>query len=278
VHASFLNDDTEDFLHDDILHGLALEAIVQDNTNVPIVGDGMCKLENAATSLEWIPKDHLFSNVIELTDNGNRDTINKCCALSLMFKYSTSSSSTDCLRRVQQQACFVPFEHDIVPDHKSPKDCDILLVNNPVASLLSCKDGLFLCIREIIAMHMGSKSIDNLPLDTLYEDTIQVTFQVYSLVCTSPDDDNTCKNDWRTHEHLPMKFNVPGSLVQPINPCMATPPSRMPFYLFDTGTLLSLTSSLCDCLTKPYLKLVPNMECSHLFPYRERSGKCYLLF
>jgi hypothetical protein len=237
----------------------------------------MCELENAATSLEWTPKDHSFSNVVELTDSGNSDTINKCRVLSLMFKYSTSSSSTDRLHRVQQQACFVPFEHDIIPDHTSHEDCDILLVNNPIASLLSCEDGIFLCIGDIVAIHMGSKSIDNLPLDTLREETIRVTFQVYSLVCTSPDDDNTHENDWRTHEHLPMKFKVPGSLVQPINPCMVTPPSHMPFHLFDTGTLLSLTSSLCDRLTKPYLKLVPNMERSLLFPYRERSGKCYLL-
>jgi hypothetical protein len=146
-----------------------------------------------------------------------------------------------------------------------------------MASLLSCEDGLFLCIRDIVAIHVGSKSINNLPLDTLHEETIRVTFQVYSLVCTSPDDDDTCENDWCTHEHLPMKFKVPGSLIQPINPCMATPPSCMPFYLFDTGTLLSLTSCLCDRLTEPYLKLVPNMERSLLFPYCESSGKCYLL-
>ncbi|KAH9016176.1 hypothetical protein EDB85DRAFT_1875256, partial [Lactarius pseudohatsudake] len=116
--------------------------------------------------------------------------------------------------------------------------------------------------------------VDNLPLDVLREDTIQVTFQVYSLVCTPLDDDSAHGNDWCTREHLPMKFKVPGSLVQPINPCVTTPqaPSHVPFYLFDTATLLSLTSSLCDRLTKPYLKLVPKTVRSHLYPYRERSG------
>jgi hypothetical protein len=277
VHATFPTDDVEDLSHDDVLHGLAPDALTQDHANTSIISDGMCELENAAATLEWAPKDHAFSNVIELADNGG--TVNKCRALSFMFKHSTLTSSTDRLRRVQQQAHFVPFEHDVLPDNPSHKDSDILLVNNPVALLLSCEDRLFLCIGEIIAIHVGSKSIDHLPLDVLQEDTIRVTFQVYSLVChgTSPDDDSTSENDWRTHEHLPLKFKVPGSLIQPINPCMETPPSRTPFYLFDTATLLSLTSSLHDHLTKPYLKLVPNTVCSHLYPYRERSGNHLLL-
>jgi hypothetical protein len=35
VHASFPNDDTEDSSHDDVLHGLAPEAIMEDNTKCP---------------------------------------------------------------------------------------------------------------------------------------------------------------------------------------------------------------------------------------------------
>jgi hypothetical protein len=109
------------------------------------------------------------------------------------------------------------------------EDSDILLVHSPVALLLECEDRLFLCIGEIIAIHMGSKSIDHLPLDVLQEDSIWVTFQVYSLVCTSPNNEPTHENDWCTCEHLPMKFKVPGSLVQPINPHMVTPPHTHPF-------------------------------------------------
>ena len=283
VHASFPTDDLED-THDDVLHGLAPE-VQQDpsqdpscaginTTEIPIIGDGMCELEDAATALEWAPEDHTFSNTVGLADGGG--PINKCRALSLMFKYSKTTSSTDRLRRVWQQARFLQSESDhAILDNTL--DGDILLVHNPVASLLECEDKLFLCIGEIIAIHMGQKSIDHLPLDILQEDSIRVTFQVYSLVCTSPDDEPTHENDWRMREHLPLKFKVPGSLVQPINPHIATPPSRSPFYLFDTGTLLSLTSGLCDRLTNAYLKIVPSVVRSHLFPYRERSGECSLL-
>ncbi|KAH9047051.1 hypothetical protein EDB84DRAFT_1557861 [Lactarius hengduanensis] len=69
VHASLSTDDIEDSSHDDVLHGLAPDAITQDYTDDPIIGDGMCELEDAATALEWAPNDHAFSNVVELADN-----------------------------------------------------------------------------------------------------------------------------------------------------------------------------------------------------------------
>jgi hypothetical protein len=40
--------------------------ITPDSANIPIIGNGMCELEDAAAALEWAPKDHTFSNVVEL--------------------------------------------------------------------------------------------------------------------------------------------------------------------------------------------------------------------
>ncbi|KAF8261288.1 hypothetical protein EI94DRAFT_1607575 [Lactarius quietus] len=271
--APFLTDDVEDVSHDDILHGLAPGVVVQDHTtrdtDTPIIGDGMCWLEDAVTAQEWAPDNHTFTNTVELADNGG--LINKCRALSLMFKYSKSTSSTDRLHQVQQQAHFLQSESNVLLDDSPNEGSNILLVHNPMAFLLACNNSLFLCLGEIIAIHMGPKSINHLPLDVLHEDSIRVTIQAYSLVSTSPEE---CvhKNDWRTCGHLPMKFKVPGPLIQPLNPCLVTPPSHSPYYLFDTGTLISLASTLHDCLTNPYLKLVPNTESSHQFPYHEKSG------
>ncbi|KAF8263204.1 hypothetical protein EI94DRAFT_1773013 [Lactarius quietus] len=274
VHVSepFPTDDVKDVSHDDILHNLAPGVVVQDHTthdtDTPIISDGMCRLEDAVTAQEWAPDNHTFTNAVELADNGG--PINKCHALSLMFKYSKSTSSTDRLRRVQQQARFLQSESDVLLDDSPNEGSDILLIHNAMAFLLACDNSLFLCLREIIAIHMGPKSIDHLPLDVLHEDSIQVTIQAYSLVGTSPEE---CvrKNDWHTCGHLPMKFKVPGPLIQPLNPCLATPPSHLPYYLFDMGTLISLASTLHDHLTNPYLKLVPNMESSHQFSYRKKS-------
>ncbi|KAH9177133.1 hypothetical protein EDB89DRAFT_1845486, partial [Lactarius sanguifluus] len=115
----------------------------------------------------------------------------------------------------------------------------------------------------------------------LSEDTVHITYQVYSLVCTSPDDnkhdDNMHKYDWKTQRLLPIKFKVLGNLIQPINPSLAMPPSCMLFYLFEMPTLVAFMSSLQDRLTKPQLKSIPQTLQTDHFPYCERSGEaCFV--
>jgi hypothetical protein len=275
VHASLPGDDTEDSSHDDLLHGLVQDAVLSEHLGVPLTGDGMCELEDAATSLDWAPEQHSFSNVVAVDDDTG--ALNKSRALSLLFKYSKSTSSADRLRRVQQQARFVQSEPETLVDDSSDELGDILMVNNPIASLISCDDNIFLCVGEVISIHLGSKAVDYLRLDILLEDTVRITYQIYSLVCTSPDDDipdnSMPKYDWKTSSLLPMKFKVPGNLIQPINPSLAMPSSRVPFYIFDTPMLIALTSGLRDRLTKSQLKFIPQTMQTDRFPYRERSGK-----
>ncbi|KAH9003694.1 hypothetical protein EDB86DRAFT_2798425 [Lactarius hatsudake] len=275
VHASLPGDDLEDSSHDDVLRNVAQDAVLSD-PSIPITGNGICELEDAATSLEWAPDQHTFSNVVTVEDDTS--TLNKSRALSLLFRYSKSTSSADRLRRVQQQARFVQSEPDTFVDDASEDLGDILMVNNPIASLVSCEDNIFLCVGEIIGIHLGSKAVDYLRLDVLLEDTVRITYQVYSLVSTSDDNDQHYnKYDWKTHHLLPIKFKVPGNLVQPINPPLAMPPSRAPFYLFETATLIAFSSGLRDRLTKPQLKFIPETLRTDRFPYRERSGEaCFV--
>ncbi|KAH9040244.1 hypothetical protein EDB84DRAFT_1647330 [Lactarius hengduanensis] len=279
VHASLSGDDFEDSSHDNGLHSLVQDAVLSDHPDVPLAGGGMCELEDAAASLDWAPDQHSFSNVVAVDENTG--TLNKSRALSLLFKYSKSTSSTDRLRRVQQEARFVQSEPETLVDDTSDELENVLMVNNPIASLVSCEENIFLCIGEIVGIHLGSKAVDYLRLDVLLEDTVHITYQVYSLVCTSPDDDkhddNEHKYEWKTQNLLPIKFKVPGNLIQPINPSLAMSPSRAPFYLFETPTLIAFTSSLRDRLTKPQLKFIPQIAQSDRFPYRERSGEaCFV--
>ncbi|KAH9024681.1 hypothetical protein EDB85DRAFT_1870012 [Lactarius pseudohatsudake] len=273
IHASPLPNDMED-AHDNLLHGLDPEAVLPEAAAMPLAGSGMCELEDMAAHPRWSPEEHAFCRTVSV-DNGST-MLGKSNALALLFKYSKTTGSADRLRRVQQQARFIMPQFD--PTRREPhsdEQDDILLVNNPVASLLSCEDKLFLAIGEILSIHMDSKSVDHIPIDVLPEDTIRVTYQIYNLISTSPDDDSSHSNlnDWRTRELLPMKFKVPGALVQPINPVLATPPSHAPFYLFQTATLVALTSSLRDRMTKRYLKLIPQALRTPRYPYREASGK-----
>ncbi|KAH8989846.1 hypothetical protein EDB83DRAFT_2480927 [Lactarius deliciosus] len=254
VHASAPSDEMEDseLSHDDqdndVLHGLVSGAITSDHTGVPITGDGVRELEDATTSLDWDPEQHAFSNVVVVGDGTN--TLKKSRALSLFFKYSNSTGSTDRLRRVQQQARYVQSEPETLVGDTSEELGDILMVDNPVATLLSCEDNIFLCIGEVIGIHIGSKAVDHLRLDVLLEDNIRITYQAYSLVCTIPSDDDpdnnthTGKYDWQARSLLPMRFKVPGNLVQPINPALTMPPSHTPSYLFETSTLIAFASGM----------------------------------
>ncbi|KAH8979218.1 hypothetical protein EDB86DRAFT_3089267 [Lactarius hatsudake] len=219
VHTSLPGDDLEDSSHDNVLCNVAQDAVLSD-PSVPITGNGICELEDAVTSLEWAPDQHTFSNVVTVEDDTS--TLNKSRVLSLLFRYSKSTSLADRLHRVQQQAHFVQSEPDTFVDDASEDLGNILMVNNPIASLVSCEDNIFLCVGEIIGIHLGSKAVDYLRLNILLEDTVRITYQVYSLVSTSNDNDQHYnKYDWKTHHLLPIKFKVPGNLVQPINP----PPS-----------------------------------------------------
>ncbi|KAH8991292.1 hypothetical protein EDB92DRAFT_1995091 [Lactarius akahatsu] len=123
---SELSHDDQD---DDVLHGLVPGAVTSDHTDVPVTGDGVRELEDAATSLDWDPEQHAFSNVVVFGDSTN--TLKKSRALSLFFKYSNSTSSTDRLRRVQQQARYVQSEPETLVDDSSEELSDILMVDNP---------------------------------------------------------------------------------------------------------------------------------------------------
>ncbi len=269
IHMPPLANDTENS-HDNLLHGLDPEAVMPEGAAMPLTGSGMCKLKDMATHPRWSPEECMFGRTVSV--NNSSTTLSKPSALALLFKYSKTTGSADCLHQVQQQACFIMPQSDTPQEHHSDEQDDILFVNNLVASLLLCENKLFLAIGKILSIHVGSRSVDHIPLDVLLEDTIRVTYQVYSLISTSPDDNSSHSNDWCTCELLPMKFKVLGSLVQPINPVLATPPLHMPFYLSNTATLVALTSSLHDRMTKHYLKLIPQALRTPQYPYHNASG------
>jgi hypothetical protein len=119
------------------------------------------------------------------------------------------------------------------------------MVNNPIALLLSCEENIFLCIGKVVSIHIRSKAIDYLQLDVLLKGTVHVTYQVYSLVYASPNNDNPEDNaqqyKWHMQNLMPMKFKVPDNLILPINPSLSMPPSRTLFYLFETAMLIAFT-------------------------------------
>ena len=112
------------------------------------------------------------------------------------------------------------------------------------------------------------------------ERTVTISYQILALVPATAEDDPSMVNDWRSHGMLGssefLNLNVPGRLIQPINPPVATQTLGKPFYLFESGVLLAFAASLFDRLTMKDLKFVPKIAATKCFPYREASGMSHL--
>lgn len=103
---------------------------------------------------------------------------------------------------------------------------------------------------------------------------MRISYQIIHLAPANIEQDPTEKHDWCSFRALPHHFKaVPGIMVQPVNPATtATYPGDLR-YLFDSGTLRSLSSSLYDRLTRSLLLSIPKATTSSDFPYRSSTGK-----
>jgi hypothetical protein len=147
----------------------------------------------------------------------------KARLLADFAKYGKHSGSTDRLRRVQdigrhiQNKSVTANTPESLPPPKD--DSEVLLISDPIATILSSENKLWLCIGEVNALKFDGQPVPYLNLNMLSEETVTVSYQVVGLRPATVDEDPERVHDWRTHhmadEH---SFTVPGRLVQPINP------------------------------------------------------------
>ncbi|KAI0310772.1 hypothetical protein OF83DRAFT_830481 [Amylostereum chailletii] len=252
-----------------------------DSESEPVMGEGMCALEEAAADTDWNSHSRPlpFSNVVDVDGRGTM--VKKARALAQRFKYHKFSSSTDRLRRVQQEGRYGAGSISLAntTNTVNPADDDepVLGIGDPISSLLLCDGSLFLCIGEVTGLRLNSKAVDEVIVSLLPEKTVQISYQVLCLIPSTSLDDATLKYDWRSTRLLPLAFTVPSVLAQPINPALATPETSSPFYLFDTETLKAMVLSLRARATQVQLRSAPKMKARPDFPYREPSGMaCFL--
>jgi hypothetical protein len=205
----------------------------------------------------------------------------KARVLADFAKYGKHSGSTDRLRRVQDIGRHIQNKSvsanmpEFLPPPKD--DSEVLLVLDPIATILSSENKLWLCIGEVNALKFDGQPVPYLNLDTLSEETVTVSYQVVGLRPATVDEDPERVHDWRTHhmadEH---SFTVPGRLIQPINPTTSNVGTG--WYLFQSTVLVTLAASIFQQLTASNLKSVPKLTPSKEYPYREASGElCWLL-
>ncbi|EDR14469.1 uncharacterized protein LACBIDRAFT_305052 [Laccaria bicolor S238N-H82] len=75
---------------------------------------------------------------------------------------------------------------------------DVLLVSDPIATVLCCKKKFWLHIGEVNTLHINGRSVDFVSFDMLIEDTVSVLYQMSCLCTSTMDDDPDQQNDWRT--------------------------------------------------------------------------------
>ena len=237
---------------------------------------GMQDLEDAAAEDQWhndLCEDQgSFSNMVQV----GGITMNKSRAIAQHFRYMTSASSTDRLRRVAQESRFKPTGRlgntisGVSGDAHAQSPA--LSIHQPIATLVLCEQNLFLCIAEVIGLYLDSRSVDDIPLSVLPEKNVQVSYQAVRLVPASYTDDPKGENDWRSTSLFALSNKVPGALVKAINPVVASHITCDSFFLFQTSILMAIASSLRDHMERGYRNAIPLVKLSEEFPYQEQQG------
>jgi hypothetical protein len=232
---------------------------------------GMQDLEDAAAEVQWRNGPSYgqgpFSNTVQI----GGVVINKSRAIAQQFRYVTSAGSTDRLRRVAQESRF-KATGGLSNSGEAPVDGPFLSILQPIATLIFCEQKLFLCIAEVNGLFLDHKSVEDIPFSVLSEKIAEVSYQALRLIPADYSDDPDGTNDWRTSNLFLLSAKVPGALVQPINPSVASHNPCDSFFLFESSVLMAIAVNLRDRVFRGYRKAVPHISRSDNFPYQEKHG------
>jgi hypothetical protein len=166
----------------------------------------------------------------------------------------------------RSSACLVSISGD------AHADGPFLSVLQPIATLVFCEQRVFLCIAEVNGLFLDHQPVDDIPFSVLSEKIAQVSYQALRLVPATYSDDPDGTNDWRTSSLFSLSAKVPGALVQPINPSVASHKTCDSFFLFESSVLMAIAANLRDQVFRGHRKAIPHMKMSDYFPYREQDG------
>jgi hypothetical protein len=163
--------------------------------------------------------------------------MNKSCAIMQQFQYVTLVSLMDRLWCIAQKSCF--RNHNCLdPSILDNIDTEepVLSILQPIMTLVFCEQKLFLYITEVNGLFCDSLSVDDIPITLLSEKIVEVSYQALHLIPASTTDDFSGRNDLRFSSLFLLSTKVPGTLVQPINPSIASHIPCSSFFLFKTST------------------------------------------
>lgn len=233
------------------------------------------EVEDAITDLdcEATRGEEAHCNMKLVMYKGNE--IPKTRALLLASKYQNLiPGSTDRLQQVQEIPHYGIKAHDEDNVLPASKD-DILLVSDPITSLISCDGCIWLCIGEVSGIFVEGRSVESAPHSLLKEKITTISYQLLGLQPATINNDPSQQNDWHTYCMFEQLFTIPGLLVQPVDPVISTTHAAglVPWYLFGSAVLVVLAVSVFQGLTSDALKSVPKLSRSNKFPYRSEKGE-----
>ncbi len=114
--------------------------------------------------------------------------MSKVKALGLHSKYRTVAGSTDRLRRVQAISRHFSVrssdnQNISLTESVSTSNTSLLVIQDPVASLLRCDDRYWLCIGEVNGLKDDGESLDALEHSQLAESRASVSFSATRSPC-----------------------------------------------------------------------------------------------
>ncbi|KAJ7744880.1 hypothetical protein B0H16DRAFT_1321924 [Mycena metata] len=193
--------------------------------------------------------------------------LSKASILSQLMQGRSVRLSTDRTRRV---AGIPAFKSTSTNGLITSDNVPTLHISNPIAALVTCEDKIFLAVAQVNRIAFGSTDLDTLPLDLLADIGTKISFQILRLLPATEDDDPDGRYDWRWSlgGFESTCVNVPGNLIQPLNPTISNRIPGKPMYLFTSDALLHVASGIQSQLASRDFDSIPEVPRSEKFPYR----------
>lgn len=172
--------------------------------------------------------------------------------LSMFLRYRKQAQSADRLKRVQEMERFQASQTE--PSSDLGNGTQLLLVHDPVATLIYSESRLWLAIGEVNGLWFSGKRIDRVAHSLLKEP-----------------EEGGC--DWRTYTIPGVSYEVPGMCVEVLAPESTLGADGKPHYVLESRALVATTSLLVQRLPPAALKSLPKRPVTLDYPYREHAGE-----
>ncbi|KAF8330036.1 uncharacterized protein EI90DRAFT_2996770 [Cantharellus anzutake] len=212
-----------------------------------------------------------LESTIELPD-GKR--VHKAKVLREFTKYSTTSNSTDRLRRVANISKFAQpvssLSHHIGDDAVVGPEC--ILVQDPIAVLLRCGGIPFLGIAQVNSIKVDGSSQTSVEKDLLREEKVSFGIQILHLKPSNVALSDGAEGDWVWEKGVDASIVVPGKYLQQIGPELVNGKTGGAVgiigYGFRSDELRELTAMMFKSLSGDDLRAMVEIKHTDSFPYR----------